>query len=102
MMLSSGYAAHTCKYWGVYIYTEHEMEQKLQEHQQEMEKLTQDWQLEKDRIVYQTDLKLEAEEVSGWVWRWDMWSVHTCNCVNGQSFYKFHDILLPSVMYHHW
>ena len=40
------------------------MEQKLQDHHQEMEKLAQDWQLEKERIVYQTKLKLEAEEVS--------------------------------------
>ena len=41
------------------------MEEKLQSHQQEMQKLTQDWQLEKERIVYQTNLKLEADEVSG-------------------------------------
>ena len=39
------------------------MEQKLQDHRQEMQKLTQDWELEKEKIVYQTALKLEAEEV---------------------------------------
>lgn len=48
----------------VRVTTEHEMEDKLQSHQQEMQKLTQNWQIEKERSVYQTNLKLEAEEVS--------------------------------------
>ena len=40
------------------------MEQKHQDHRQEMQKLTQGWVLEKERLVYQSALKLEAEEVS--------------------------------------
>ena len=48
----------------VCVCPEHEMEQKLQDHTQEMQKLTQDWVLEEERLVYQSALKLEAEEVS--------------------------------------
>ncbi|CAI8029915.1 hypothetical protein GBAR_LOCUS16979 [Geodia barretti] len=45
------------------IKLKHEMEQKLQDHTQEMQKLTQDWVLEEERLVYQSALKLEAEEL---------------------------------------
>ena len=40
------------------------MERRVQDHRQEMEKLRQAWQLEKDRMVHDSQLKLEAEEVS--------------------------------------
>lgn len=56
---------HRCIIIVVCVCPEHEMEQKLQDHRQEIQKLTQDWELEKEKIVYQTALKLEAEEVSG-------------------------------------
>ena len=39
------------------------MERRVQDHRQEMEKLRQAWQLEKDRMVHDSQLKLEAEEV---------------------------------------
>ena len=48
----------------VCVCPEHEMEEKLQDHRQEIQKLTQNWELEKEKLVYQTALKLEAEEVS--------------------------------------
>ncbi len=46
------------------MYTEQEMDRRLQEHQQELESLTQDAELSKHKLKHEASLKREAAEVS--------------------------------------